>query len=155
MLPAYAANMAPPFVRFWPGWNPPLSRRWLGSHKTTLGVVSGLLTAVATVFIQTRIGWGGAIASSLGWLGLGLGFGVGAMAGDAIKSFFKRRLGLEPGRPWIPFDQLDFPVGALLLVGPSAELSASDLVVILVVTFAGDIAVNRIAYALGLRTTPW
>src|ERR1700687_2831286 len=33
MLPAYLANMAPPFTRFWRGWNRPISRKWLGEHK--------------------------------------------------------------------------------------------------------------------------
>jgi CDP-2,3-bis-(O-geranylgeranyl)-sn-glycerol synthase len=27
MAPAYAANMASPFTRYWRGWNGPLSRR--------------------------------------------------------------------------------------------------------------------------------
>jgi hypothetical protein len=49
MAPAYLANRAPPFVRYWNGWNRPISR-WLGEHKTV----------------------------------------GGALAGDAIKSFFKR-----------------------------------------------------------------
>lgn len=155
MLPAYAANMAPPFMRFWHGWNPPLSHRWLGSHKTLLGFVAGVVTAVATAAIQVGIAWDGAIVTSEGWLATGLRFGVGAMAGDAVKSFFKRRLAIEPGRPWIPFDQLDFAVGALLLAGPSAGLGWSDVGVILLVTFAGDIAVNGIAYRLGVRGTPW
>lgn len=37
IAPAYAANMLPPFVKYWRGWNPPISRRWLGDHKTVLG----------------------------------------------------------------------------------------------------------------------
>ena len=36
MLPAYLANMVPPFARYWPGWNGPISRRWLGDHKTVV-----------------------------------------------------------------------------------------------------------------------
>jgi len=41
MAPAYAANLVPPFVRFWKGWNPPLHLRRLGAHKTVLGVLVG------------------------------------------------------------------------------------------------------------------
>lgn len=155
MLPSYAANMAPPFTRFWPGWNPPLSHRWLGSHKTLLGFIAGVVTAIVTAAIQAWIAWDGAIVTSEGWLTTGLRLGFGAMAGDAVKSFFKRRLAIEPGRRWIPFDQIDFAVGALVLAGPSARLGWSDIGVILLVTFAGDIAVNGIAYRLGVRETPW
>jgi CDP-2,3-bis-(O-geranylgeranyl)-sn-glycerol synthase len=155
MLPAYAANMAPPLMRFWHGWNPPLSRRWLGSHKTLLGFVAGVVAAVVTAALQAWIAWDGAIVMSEGWRATGLRFGFGATAGDAVKSFFKRRLAIEPGRPWIPFDQLDFAVGALILAGPPAGLGWTDIAVILPVTFVGDMAVNRIAYALGVRETPW
>jgi CDP-2,3-bis-(O-geranylgeranyl)-sn-glycerol synthase len=154
MLPAYAANMAPPFTRFWHGWNPPLSRRWLGGHKTLLGCLAGVVAAAVTAAIQAGLGWDGAIVTSEGWLATGLRLGVGAMAGDAVKSFFKRRLGIKPGRPWIPFDQLDFAVGALVLAGPSAGLGWSDVALILLVTLPGALAVNRIAYGLGVRETP-
>ncbi|KZC21077.1 MULTISPECIES: hypothetical protein [Rhodanobacter] len=37
MLPAYCTNMAPPFTRYWRGWNRPIHERLLGSHKTVLG----------------------------------------------------------------------------------------------------------------------
>ena len=38
----------------------------------------------------------------------------GALLGDIIESFFKRRIGKDRGQDWKPFDQLDFLVGALL-----------------------------------------
>ena len=37
----------------------------------------------------------------------------GALMGDIIASFFKRRIGKERGQDWIPFDQLDFIAGVL------------------------------------------
>jgi hypothetical protein len=53
MLPAYLANMAPPFARFWPGWNRQISRRWLGDHKTAVGFCAGL--GVALVLPEKRL----------------------------------------------------------------------------------------------------
>jgi CDP-2,3-bis-(O-geranylgeranyl)-sn-glycerol synthase len=38
----------------------------------------------------------------------------GALLGDIVESFFKRRIGRDRGQDWIPFDQLDFIVGALV-----------------------------------------
>lgn len=35
MVPAYVANMAPPFVRYWKG--PSMRARALGDHKTVVG----------------------------------------------------------------------------------------------------------------------
>ena len=61
--------------------------------------------------VQSQLGWPNAIAVSDTSLGLGLRFGIGAMAGDSIKSFFKRRTNIPPDEPWIPFDEVDFALG--------------------------------------------
>ena len=155
MAPAYAANMAPPFVRYWRGWNRPISRRWLGDHKTVVGFGAGVAAAVLTTFAQSRFAWTGSLVDYGGWLGLGLRFGVGAMAGDSLKSLLKRRAGIAPGRPWIPFDQLDFLLGALVLVWPVAGLGWADAVVILALSPLGHVAVNHLGYRLGVRDTRW
>jgi CDP-2,3-bis-(O-geranylgeranyl)-sn-glycerol synthase len=155
MLPAYAANMAPPLVRFWKGWNPPLHRGLFGDHKTVLGIVAGVAAAVATAWAESLLG-APALATEPGrWLSLGLLLGAGAMAGDVTKSFFKRRLGIAPGGRWIPFDQLDFQIGALLFAGHRARLDWLDVAVVLAGGFLGDLAVNRLAFRLGLKETPW
>ena len=155
MLPAYLANMTPPLLRYWRGWNPPISRRWLGDHKTVLGAGLGILAAVATTFVQAQVDWAGGLATYSAWPLLGLAFGLGAMGGDCAKSFVKRRLGIAPGGRWIPFDQLDFVIGSLLLVWPWASIAWSDVAIVLVVSFFGDIAVNHVAYRLGIRDTSW
>jgi CDP-2,3-bis-(O-geranylgeranyl)-sn-glycerol synthase len=155
MAPAYAANMAPPFVRYWKGWNRPISRRWLGSHKTVVGFGIGVLAAVAATFIQSRIAWEDALVAPESWPTLGLRFGVGAMAGDTAKSFVKRRAGIAPGRPWLPWDQLDFVLGALALVWGAAALSWVDLATILVSSVIGHVLVNHLAYRLRIRDVKW
>ncbi len=155
MAPAYVANMAPPFVRYWKGWNRPISRRWLGTHKTVLGFVVGVLAAMLVTFAQWRLAWSGSIVAYEEWPLLGLLFGVGAMAGDSAKSFFKRRLGVEPGRPWIPFDQLDFVVGALVLVHTRVALTWADVATILLLSFCGHIVVSHVGRWLGVKDTRW
>lgn len=155
MLPAYLANMAPPFVRFWRGWNVPINRRWLGDHKTVVGFGAGVVTAVATTLIQSHIQGPGLLWSAEHWLTLGLGFGIGAMSGDCLKSFFKRLRGIAPGRAWIPMDQLDFVVGAMILALPWVTWRWSDVALILIISFLGDLVVNQLAYRLRIRSTPW
>jgi len=155
MAPAYVANMAPPFVRYWKGWNRPISRRWLGTHKTVLGVVLGVVAATLTTLVQWLVAWSGSIVTYEDWPLLGVLFGAGAMAGDSAKSFFKRRLGVEPGRPWIPFDQLDFVLGALVLVAPRVAPAWADVVTILLLSFCGHILVNHLGYWLRVRDTRW
>jgi CDP-2,3-bis-(O-geranylgeranyl)-sn-glycerol synthase len=147
--------MSPPFTRFWRGWNRPINRRLLGDHKTVVGFVLGVAMGVLTAYLQSRIGWQRSLWVSSAWLPVGLAMGFGAMAGDSAKSFFKRRIGITPGKPWVPWDQLDFPIGALLLVWPLVSLSRLDAAIILVFTFVADIAVNHVSYWMRIRETKW
>lgn len=155
MAPAYFANMAPPFVRYWKGWNRPIHARTLGDHKTVVGYALGVLAAVTSTAVQAAIDAPFGLVDYARWPWLGLAFGVGAMTGDSLKSYFKRRRGVPPGAQWVPFDQLDFALGALLLVGPFAGLGWLDVLAILIGTLVGDIVVNRAAFRLGIKATPW
>lgn len=155
MLPAYLANMTPPFTRFWHGWNAPVNERWLGSHKTVVGALAGILVAVAAAFAQSRIDWTGSVVDYGEWPIVGLLLGIGAIGGDIVKSFCKRRMKIAPGRRWIPADQLDFGVGSLILISVLIHLSWIEIAEILAITFAGDILVNQIAYRLHIRDTAW
>ncbi|MFN0315500.1 MAG: CDP-archaeol synthase, partial [Burkholderiales bacterium] len=67
----------------------------------------------------------------------------------------KRRIGIPPGQRWIPADQLDYAIAVLLVVAPWASLSWGDAATILVLTFAGNIAVNQLSFRLGIRNTKW
>ncbi len=77
------------------------------------------------------------------------------MGGDAAKSFVKRRLGIAPGKPWIPWDQVDFVLGALILVGGRAALSWADVAIVLLLSAAGHILVSHVAYWIGVRDVKW
>jgi CDP-2,3-bis-(O-geranylgeranyl)-sn-glycerol synthase len=75
----------------------------------------------------------------------------GALAGDAVKSFFKRQIGIAPGHRWLGPDQLDFIVGAcaflaLVYVPPLAPMLAA-----LPVVFIGDVAASALVFSVGLK----
>ena len=154
MMPAYCANMAPPFVKHWHGWNRPINRELLGDHKTVVGFAAGVLAGVITALVQSRLpvalSWPNAE-----WLVVGLAQGGGAMLGDATKSYFKRRAGIRPGGVWIPADQLDFVIGALILLSFMVPLGWAEVAVILIFTFVADIVVNHISFYFGIRGTKW
>jgi CDP-2,3-bis-(O-geranylgeranyl)-sn-glycerol synthase len=114
-----------------------------------------MIAAMAVTFLQSRVNWRGGLLPYTQWPVLGLAFGFGAMGGDSVKSFLKRLRKMPPGQSWIPMDQLDFVVGALVLVSPWAPLGRLDLALILVISFAGDIAINHLSYRLGIRDTKW
>lgn len=155
MLPAYVANMAPPFVRFWTGWNRPIHARLLGEHKTVLGFAVGVLAGLLATAVQSTLATSLARVDYSHWPWLGLGFGVGAMLGDSLKSLAKRKIGIAAGARWFPLDQLDFVLGALAFVGICADLSWLEVATILLVSLVGDLLVNRLAFALHIKDTPW
>jgi CDP-2,3-bis-(O-geranylgeranyl)-sn-glycerol synthase len=155
MLPAYCANMAAPFAKFWPGWNRPIHRRWLGDHKTVIGFVLGVAAATLTAYLQSFASWSPRGLDPSTWALAGFAQGVGAMGGDSVKSFFKRRAGIAPGSRWIPADQLDFVIGAMLFAWPWLRLAPLEIAFVAAFTFGAHIAVNHLAFRLGIRDTQW
>lgn len=87
------------------------------------------------------------------WLGFFLG--LGAILGDLVKSYYKRKDGIPPGEKWIPFDQLDFVVGGIIgsffIYVPAAEV----VLILLIVSPFPHIAATRIGYWLGIRKEKW
>lgn len=123
-IPAYIANMSPPFLaKMFPKWDYPIDggltfkgKRLLGANKTIRGVIGGTLLAGITFLIQ-KIVWPISTIpydSLPPWFGLIMGFGA-IFVGDAGKSFIKRRIAIRPGRPWIPFDQIDYTIGVFVV----------------------------------------
>jgi len=137
VVPIYIANASAVIVGggapidFRKNWKD--GRRILGDGKTWRGLFAG-------TFLGMTAGFGLAVAAkyigSSEYVYLGLtdfeGFPMmililfslcfGALLGDVIESFFKRRVGKDRGQDWIPFDQLDFLVGALIFSFLMSEL---------------------------------
>jgi CDP-2,3-bis-(O-geranylgeranyl)-sn-glycerol synthase len=130
ILPAYIANASALLV----GGGTPIDfgktykdgKRILGDGKTWRGLFVG-------AFVGMTSGFGLSVVaiyannSEFEFLGL-TNFGrfplmipiigsicFGALLGDITESFFKRRIGKDRGQDWIPFDQIDFIAGALVL----------------------------------------
>jgi CDP-2,3-bis-(O-geranylgeranyl)-sn-glycerol synthase len=84
-----------------------------------------------------------------------LPLGFGATLGDLIESFFKRRIGIKPGAPFIPFDQTDFVLGAYLLLLPLYILPWQNLLALLLITPFLHLLTNVTAYLLGIKKVWW
>ena len=167
MLPAYFANMAPVmmkrinFLAFPVDFNRTMDNRpILGKHKTFRGIVFGVIFAVVIAHIQFLLYDIGAFRNISfinyqNWLLFGFLMGLGSLIGDLIKSFFKRQLGIAPGDKFIPFDQTDFVVGALVFIMPIFNVTLEIFIASLLVSFAGHILVNHIAFYLKIRNVKW
>lgn len=87
----------------------------------------------------------------------------GAVIGDLIGSFLKRRLDIKSGAPFWIVDQLDFALFALFFVSipgfllPNIFLQPDIFIIIFVIilTPAVSIIANIIAYVTGLKDVPW
>ena len=81
--------------------------------------------------------------------------GFGAIFGDMVESFVKRRINFKPGKSLIPFDQLDFVIGALIFIYPIIILSVNKIITILILSFILHIIVNHLAFYVGIRKVKW
>ena len=167
MLPAYFANMAPVIAKKINFLDYPVdfgkklgSKPVFGRHKTFRGFFFGILFAIIIAYAQFRLMETDSLrAISIldysKWLLIGFLMGFGALLGDLIKSFFKRRIGIEPGNNFIPFDQTDFVAGALIFTMLAFELSWQIFIVSLLLSFILHIIVNHISYWLKIRNEAW
>ena len=173
MLPGIFANLAPIFaaklqilkslakpVDFGRNWfdNRPI----LGSHKTFRGFLTGIAAAIAIAFIQFRLSDYGLFREisilnypDYNFIVLGFLIGFGVLLGDSVKSFFKRRLGIMPGRPFFPFDQIDSVIGALALVSIVYVPSLGLVISLLFLTLFTHLLFRTIGYYLGISKERW
>ncbi len=165
-LPAMVANATPLICRRYFFRNPhPVDfgksfydgKRLFGDNKSIEGLVSGV---VAGVLIG--LAYGSYMRSQLyEWTVYGFLSGAGAMSGDLLNSFIKRRLGMRPGQSFIPLDQISFVVGASVFIKVSRidlavnqELSVIDFLLGLLLAGILHPLTNYIAYLAKIKETP-
>lgn len=168
MLPAYIPNN----VAVVAGGGQPIDggrtmagRRVLGDGKTWRGTMAGVVAGCAVALVLNALNTTGSTILGVDLPtftpGIVLAFPVGAMVGDILASFLKRRSGRTRGRPWPVVDQLDFVVLALFLgavVDPGWMFEVFTpllLVVVLIVTPVLHVSTNVVAYVLDLKHEPW
>jgi CDP-2,3-bis-(O-geranylgeranyl)-sn-glycerol synthase len=177
LLPAFVANAlatlpkgrGPPMDlgRLWP-WD---GRRILGSSKTWSGFLAGTLLAVPVGLLQAYLiliapsnlaivsQFGPTVLASVPVVLLLTG---GAMSGDALGSFIKRRLGAPSGARTFLLDQLPFvllPIAIGWFAFPSVFASTFNSLEawawLLVFTLGLHALFNYVGYWTGLKKVPW
>ncbi len=160
-LPAYIANAMPVIangLKIFKGLAKPINKKVFGESKTYRGFFVGIIGALIIGLIQFAFGlynfstWENNLMFTL-LLSFYLGFG--ALFGDLIKSYFKRRIGIKSGKPWIIFDQIDYVIGGLLvgslIVVPPLEL----IIILLIISPLFALLSNIIAYKLKMKKVWW
>lgn len=169
MLPAYVANLSG--LAF--GGGTPVDggreckdgRRLIGNGVTWKGLQNGtiigtlvgaVLGIIGTFYGDLSVLTGEIIdlhvyGSLIGGLILGFLMAFGALLGDAVGSFLKRRIGLERGAPAPFMDQLDFVVGALVLSLLVVRISWSFFIIIALLSLFLHLGSNTFAYLIGIK----
>jgi CDP-2,3-bis-(O-geranylgeranyl)-sn-glycerol synthase len=138
-------------------------KRIFGDHKTVRGFVVGTLTGLAIAALQmilsANFSWVTDISGSVDYsnptiLLMGAMMGFGALAGDSIKSFFKRQFSVPSGQSWFPFDQIDYIIGGILFSLPFVLLPLTTYIVIAVIWFLIHPVATLVGWLLKLKDSP-
>lgn len=163
MLPAYIAN--PTAVLFGGGKPIDFGKNWsdgrriLGDGKTYRGLFGGAACGIIAGILQ-RLGSpdGIFVMPSISAI---ITLSFGALLGDMVKSFFKRRLGFERGEKLPIIDQLDFVAGAWVLTyifDPqwfAENFTFWIIITVLVLTPVLHRATNILGYHIKVKKEPW
>lgn len=134
-------------------------KRVLGDHKTWRGIIAGSLFGLVVGGLQGLLYSNFEFARDIsiidlsGYHGLFFGFlmGFGALLGDAIKSFFKRQVGIAPGKSFVPWDQIDTFFGVLLVVYWFYSIPIEYIVFGLFFVPVLHVGINLLGYYLGIK----
>ena len=161
-LPAGVANMSPVIANKFPWlnqWETPMDfgKTWrgkpvFGKNKRLRGIVFGTIMGGLTAVIVSKFNANTVVTLAPFWMGSLLGFG--ALLGDAIESFFKRRRGIDAGQSWFPFDQTDYIIGGLLIALPFVAIPLWAVGTIIITYFGLHLVIAYMAYLCGLKSSP-
>lgn len=158
IFPAYCANAAP--VIF--GGGQPMDfgklffdgKPLFGSHKTFRGFLAGLIVGTLVALVQMLLfeyvlfQYGSQFRYNIF---LGFMLSLGALTGDLIESFIKRRLNRSPGKSLPIADQIDFILGAFLFSLPFSSPSFSAALIIMLITIPIHLITNLGAALLKMK----
>lgn len=136
--------------------------RWIGDGVTwkgliagtIIGIITGLIQGFAAPYIISAYGeyiMTPIITNTTNGILIGFLLGFGALLGDAIGSFLKRRIGIKRGESAPILDQLDFLVVALILVSFFVKMDLLFIVLSAILTLIIHLIANTCAYLLNLK----
>lgn len=114
-----------------------------GASKTIRGVVLAVLATSAAAPLLALSPGTGALA------------GIGAMAGDLLSSFAKRRLDLKPSSRATGLDQIPECLIPALLCRQDLGLGWTGIAAVVAIFFIGEIVLSRLLFRLRIRDRPY
>ncbi|MHA2141359.1 MAG: CDP-2,3-bis-(O-geranylgeranyl)-sn-glycerol synthase [Candidatus Thorarchaeota archaeon] len=171
-LPAWIANASP--VIF--GGGKPIDGgrlmrdgyRVLGDGKTIRGFITGVFFGTLTAlgqsilapYLMPILAEFVTVTPSMEYVlfmtfSAGFLLSFGALAGDLIGSFLKRRINVQSGGPSLVLDQLGFIIMALIFAYPLLQPEGVYVVTLIITTLVIHWVSNALGYLLGFKKNPW
>lgn len=168
ILPAYAVNGLMPLVGFKKNNHPiDFGKKWrgkpiFGPGKTWeglfFGCFIGILIATIQMLVYPYLPFDQSpVPLTIVQMSPFLGFllGLGAIAGDLVGSFIKRRMGLPRGAIAPILDQEDFLLGALLFASFMVTILIEWILWLVIITPIIHLIANVIGYKIRVKKEPW
>lgn len=137
------------------------NNRILGDGKTIRGFLGGslcgTLVGVFQIYLSKYVG----LPNFNKQVTIVAALAIGALFGDILFSFIKRRLNLKRGHPFPLVDQIDFLIGSVFLVRfifPEwffQTFTLDLLLIIFILTPVLHVFINFLAYKIGKKEEPW
>lgn len=163
--PAYVTNSSPLFLSSLVQNTHPLDfgknfldgKRIFGNGKTIEGTIFGIFMGIIYFIILKLINDFLSIVILYYSFLDGLPLVFGAILGDLVGSFIKRRLNIKQGEMLPVFDQLGFLVFSLLLYSAFFDIPISfdSLIYVLFITFFAHVLTNLGAYFFKIKNKPY
>jgi len=162
IFPAYVANSSPVII----GGGIPMdlgrnfidNRRLLGNGKTFRGFFGGILAGMligafqGIIYPFTSLNDPTNNFTTNAYIIRAFFLSFGALTGDLVGSFLKRRINLKRGAPFPIMDQIGFLVFAFLFVVYRFTVPLEYIILLLPLTLFVHLGANIVAYLAGLKS---
>ncbi len=143
-------------------------RRILGKGKTVrgfavgifFGTLTGIVQFLAAPYLRPLLSQFVTITPEMDYvlsISVPVAFllSLGALTGDVIGSFIKRRVNVKSGDPSPFLDQVGFIIMALIFAFPLMMPSPIFVMILILTTLGIHWLSNALGYLLGLKKNPW
>lgn len=151
LLTPMIANMTPTLIKI-KYWNTAINEKLFGKNKTWRGFLGAIIVGTLSFLALVKSGMIASIPDSASVFLVGFLFSFGAILGDLVKSLFKRKMGIRPGGSWLPFDQIDYVLGMIILTYPLYRYTLSQMVLFLVIGGALSAIAHRLGYLIKINS---
>lgn len=157
-LPGAFANMAPVIFQNINFLNKKINKKLFGENKTYRGLFFGIFASILTAFLQKELS---ALFqkfeilnyNEINILLFGFMLGLGALTGDLLKSFIKRKLNIVPGKSFPIFDQIDWIIGSTIVLIFYIKININFVFLSIFTLGILHLFTNIISYKLKIRKT--